>query len=311
MSKRAYSGVWSAAPTPFTSDMTVDEASIERMVEHHLRLKIDGLFLCGTCGEGPWMTDSQRRAVVRLTVKAVQGRIPIAVQVTDNSAARIIDNMSRVADEGASIAVIAPPNFLLNATPGNVTALFMEAIDASQLPVGVYARSGGAVPVALDTYRACYAHDNVCLVKDSTRDPAHRDMALTAREKRPVLALLNGDEFDCASYIAAGYDGLLLGGGVFNGCMARAILEAVQADDSELARDLQARMTSLMYDVFGGEEIACWLTGQKQLLVDMGIFSTAQSYLRYPMTDACRKAISSALEREKDFLLPRSPDPQV
>lgn len=284
--------------------MAVDEAAIVRMVDHHLRLGIDGLFLCGTCGEGPWLTDSQRRAVVRLTVKAAGGRLPIAVQVSDNSSARIIDAMSWAADEGADIAIIAPPNFLLNATPDNVTALFMDAIDASPLPVGIYARSGGAVPVALSTYAACYAHDNVCMVKDSTRDPAHRDTALAARGERPELALLNGDEFDCVSYIAAGYDGLLLGGGVFNGYMARRILEAVRADDLELAQELQARMNRLMYDVFGGEKITCWLTGQKQLLVDMGIFSTPLSYLRYPMTEACRKAIGIALEREREYLLP-------
>jgi len=304
VNRETYTGVWSAAPTPFTSDMAVDVAAVGRMVDHHLRLGIDGLFLCGTCGEGPWMTDAQRRAVVRLTVEAVQGRLPIAVQVTDNSSARIIDNMRWAADEGADIAIVAPPNFLLNATPENVTALFMDAIDASPLPVGIYARSGGAVPIELSVYAACYAHDKVCMVKDSTQDLAHRDTALAAREKRPELALLNGNEFDCVSYIAAGYDGLLLGGGVFNGYLARQILEAVQAGDLELGRQIQTRMTRLMFDVFGGEKITCWLTGQKQLLVDMGIFSTTQSYLRYPMTDACREAIRAAFEREKHDLLP-------
>lgn len=302
--RNTLTGIWSAAPTPFTDEMEVDTAAIGRMVRHHLRIGINGLFLCGTCGEGPWMTDGQRRSVVRATVEAMAGRLPIAVQVTDNSAARIVENMRSATEDGADIAIIAPPSFLLNATPANVTALFREAIEASPLPVGIYARSGGAVPVELETYQACYAHENVCMVKDSTCDLAHRDMALAVREQRPELALLNGNEFDCVNYLAAGYDGLLLGGGVFNGALARAIRDAVRGGDLKLGLELQDRMIRLMYDVFGGEDIVCWLTGQKQLLVEMGIFSTARSYLRYPLTDACRATIKAALEREKDYLLP-------
>jgi len=34
-------------------DREVDRESLGRMVEHHVRLGVDGLFLAGTCGEGP------------------------------------------------------------------------------------------------------------------------------------------------------------------------------------------------------------------------------------------------------------------
>ena len=52
--------IWSATPTPFLSDGSLDERGIGNLVEQHLRLKIDGLFAAGTTGEGPYMPDSQR-----------------------------------------------------------------------------------------------------------------------------------------------------------------------------------------------------------------------------------------------------------
>ena len=58
-------GVWSASPTPFTRKMEIDIQSIERMVEHHIKLGVKGLFLAGTCGEGSWMTNDQRRQLVQ------------------------------------------------------------------------------------------------------------------------------------------------------------------------------------------------------------------------------------------------------
>ena len=54
-------GVWSAAPTPLTEDMRVHTNDIRRMVDHHLTLGINGLFLAGTNGEGPWLLENHRQ----------------------------------------------------------------------------------------------------------------------------------------------------------------------------------------------------------------------------------------------------------
>ena len=296
-------GVWSATPTPFTDNMEIDAESIPRMVRHHARLGVRGLLLCGTCGEGAWMTDLQKQEFVRRVADCAAGRLLVAVQVTDNSAARVYDNMWLAQEGGADIVVMAPPYFLLNATPGNIASLYLDAIRKSPLPVGIYDRgSTGAVVVPNDVLTQLYAEEKVVLVKDSSGDPERRDLALSARAGRPGLHLLNGDEFHCVDYLMNGYDGLLLGGGIFNGFMAEKIMDAFRQRDLEQANALQQRMNRLMWDVYGGKEIACWLTGLKQLLVEMGIFSTTRSYLNYPLTDACRSSIHEALSREADML---------
>ena len=96
--------------------------------------------LGGTCGEGPWTSDRERPTLVRSAAAAAGGWLALAVQVTDNSAARILDNMRAAAEDRADLAVIAPPYFLLNATPANVTSLYLDAIRTSPLPVGNYDR---------------------------------------------------------------------------------------------------------------------------------------------------------------------------
>lgn len=296
-------GVWSATPTPFTDNMEIDADAIPRMVRHHLRLGIRGLFVGGTCGEGPWMTDLQRQELVRRVAECSAGRLLVAAQVTDNSAARIYDNMWLAQEHGADIVVIAPPYFLLNATPSTIASLYLEAIRRSPLPVGIYDRGlSGAVVVPNEVLAEVYAEDKVVLAKDSSGDPERRDIALAARAERPGLHLLTGNEFNCVEYLAHGYDGLLLGGGIFNGYLAGKIMAAFRRREIELANALQERMNQLMWDVYGGKEIACWLTGLKHLLVEMGIFGTTKNYLGYPLTDTCRDAIQAALEREADML---------
>jgi dihydrodipicolinate synthase/N-acetylneuraminate lyase len=308
--KAGFSGVWSAAPTPFTERMTVDVDSAKRMVDHHHRLGVTGLFLAGTNGEGPWLPEDGLRILVRTVIKANRGRMTIAVQVTDNSVVRILDNIHRAADDGADVAVIAPPYFaLLYASPGErarrLEDLYLEAVRRSPLPVGIYDRGNGSAVVIPERVLArVYREPNVRIVKDSSVLASHLGLAVKARQRRPDLALFCGYEFDCVKYLRAGYDGLLLGGGVFNGYIAGLILRAMAAGDEKAAEAHQARMNRLMYTVYGGKKIRAWLSGEKYLLVKMGIFGTHKNFPDYPLTDREKKSIEEVLKKEKDILLP-------
>jgi 4-hydroxy-tetrahydrodipicolinate synthase len=305
-----FSGVWSAAPTPFTEAMTVDVDSVKRMVDHHLRLGVKGLFLAGTNGEGPWLPEKELRTLVRAVVKAVRGRMTVAVQVSDNSAARILDNAGKAADDGADMAVIAPPYFFMSyhspkEKEKHLADLYLEAVRKSPLPVGIYDRGNYSAVLIPETLLArAYREPNVRIVKDSSVMDAHLKIALEARRGRPDLALFDGDEFNCVKYLKAGYDGLLLGGGIFNGHIANLIFAAMAAGDEETAARLQAHMNRLMFVVYGGKKIRAWLSGEKYLLVRMGIFKTYRNFPDYPLTAADKARIDRLFERERDLLLP-------
>lgn len=298
-------GVWSATPTPLTDTLTLDVDSVPRLVAHHLRLGVRGLFLGGTCGEGPWLRRADLRGLVRAAAAASAGRLLLAVQITDNSVGRMLENAEQAAADGADIAVIAPPHFLLNATDENVRNLYVETLRRCPLPVGIYDRgNGGSVPVSAGVLETVYAEPAVVLVKDSSMDAGRRDLALRARRQRPDLRLLTGYEFDVVSYMRQGYNGALLGGGIFNGRLAALILEACAKGDASGAQTLQERMNALMWDVYGGREITCWLTGLKELLVRLGVFRTHRNLLNYPLTESCSRAIDRVLEQDRDVLLP-------
>ena len=116
--------------------------------------------------------------------------------------------------------------------------------------------------------------------------------------------ILNGNEFNCVTYIKAGYDGLLLGGGIFNGYIAGCIIQAVKTGDFNKAEKLQKLMNNIMFAVYGGKQCKCWLSGEKKLMVDMGIFRTWKGYLGYPLTKSCCAAIKRVLKNNSNMLMP-------
>lgn len=307
MADRVYkAGVWSAAPTPLTDAGQVDIESLQRLTEHHIRLGVKGVFLCGTSGEGPWMTPRMCREVVDTTVKAAAGRLKVSVQVTDNSAVRILDNISQFADSGVDAVITASPFFQLNASQEYLRDMYLEVLDKSPLPVGYYNRGKhSAVVVETDTITEFMSHQNLIMVKDSSGDKeAMKQLAEYAATLDNPPLLLDGDEFDCVPYLKAGYDGVLFGGGCFNGYMSNQILNAASAGDFDTAQNWQDRMAAMLKEIFGGDGFPCWLAAQKQVLVELGVFSTNKTIINYSLTPECHETLKAVIEREKEFLLP-------
>ena len=299
-------GVWSATPTPFTETMEIDSEAVSRLVDHHLRLGVKGLFLGGTSGEGPWMTDSDRLELAKCVAKNNKGRMLLAMQITDNSAARMIDNIKRIEDSGIDITVIAPPFFQANADQEYLKKLYFEVIESSSLPVGIYHRGKhSSVPIEVDTLAEIIAHPKVLMVKDSSSDAAAREMICGAIKKRKdELFALDGDEFNSVPYAVAGYDGFMFGGACFNGFMANKILELAKSGDVDGAQVMQDHMNNIMTRAFGGEGLPCWLAGQKQMMVELGIFNTCKTIINYKLTDECAQTIKQIVKEETEYLLP-------
>lgn len=288
--------VWSATPTPFTADGRIDVPSVHRMVAHHVDLGVAGIMLAGTCGEGPWLRDSDRELLARTAVDAAEQRLTIAMQVSDNSWGRVLDNVERAASWGVDLAVVAAPSFFFNSNQKRIVEHYVKVARRSFLPVGLYDR-GSHSPYGVEESHLpeLLSEPNIVVIKDSSQQESRRKCYLAARAARPELKIFSGSEFDCNEYIEAGYDGLLLGGGIFNALLAHAIIKAVRAGDGPCAQALQARMNDLMYRVYGGTQITCWMTGLKELLVQLGIFSTNFNLLEYPLTPECLFQIKAAV----------------
>jgi 4-hydroxy-tetrahydrodipicolinate synthase len=226
--------------------------------------------------------------------------------VTDNSAIRILDNIAYFADSGVDAVVMAPPFFQINEDQEYLKNMFLEVLDKSSLPVGYYHRgTASSVSVEVDTIIELMAHKNLIMIKDSSGNMDTMKKLSDHVETMFVSPLLlTGDEFNSVPYLKSGYDGCLFGGGCFNGAMSNKIIKAASEGDFNSAQQWQDRMSAMMIEIFGGDGFPCWLAAQKQVLVELGVFSTNKTIINYQLTDECHVALKNVIEREKEFLLP-------
>jgi 4-hydroxy-tetrahydrodipicolinate synthase len=64
-------------------------------------------------------------------------------------------------------------------------------------------------------------------------------------------------------------------------------------------------MNRMMWDIYGGKRIQCWLSGEKYLLMRLGVFKTWKNCPLFPLTSACRRNIERTIKQNRKWLLPK------
>ena len=114
--------------TPFTADGTVDEDGLRRLVAY-LSDKVDGLFICGSYGSGPMMSLEERKRVAEITVKTVDGKIPVVTHTGTTNTRDTIELSRHAADIGcAAVSAVGPYYFKHN--EDNLLAFYSALVES-------------------------------------------------------------------------------------------------------------------------------------------------------------------------------------
>ncbi|HOU13824.1 MAG TPA: dihydrodipicolinate synthase family protein [Anaerolineae bacterium] len=81
MSFQSFHGAWPALITPATAEGEVNVPVLRDLTAHLLNKGIGGLYVCGTTGEGMFMSVAERQLVAETVIDEVNGRTPVIVHV--------------------------------------------------------------------------------------------------------------------------------------------------------------------------------------------------------------------------------------
>lgn len=103
-------GAVAALFTPFTTrGESIDEGALRAHVEWLLGNGIHGLMTCGTTGEGPLLTNAERRRVLELVVDVTAGRVPVIAHIGSLTTRETIDLARHAVDCGAAAVSVVTP----------------------------------------------------------------------------------------------------------------------------------------------------------------------------------------------------------
>ena len=134
-----YTGLFAAVFTPMNKDGSLNPGLIPGIVDHLIRIRISGLYVCGSTGEGPSLSSEERRATAAAYIEAAAGKLPVIVQVGHNSLTEARALACHAESIGADAISALPPWYFKIDSPETLIDCISEISSAApNLPFYYY-----------------------------------------------------------------------------------------------------------------------------------------------------------------------------
>ncbi|GAA4832675.1 dihydrodipicolinate synthase family protein [Algivirga pacifica] len=204
-----WKGVYPAVTTKFTENDTLDLALFKKNIDAQLEAGVDGIILGGTLGEASTLTEEEKSTLVRTTVAHVAGKVPVIINIAEQTTKGAIAAAAKAKEDGASGLMLLPP-MRYAATDYETVAYFAEIAKSTDLPIMIYNNPVDyKTLVTLDMFEELTQYENIQAVKESTRDLSN----VTRMKNRfgDRFQILSGVDTLALESLAMGADGWVAG----------------------------------------------------------------------------------------------------
>lgn len=285
-----FQGTGTALVTPFTKDGAVDEKALRRLVDFQITNGVEALVPVGTTGEGPTLSDAERRRVFEIVRDQAGGRAKIFGGTGSNSTAKTIELTKMAKEVGLDAALIVGPYYNKPTQEGYVQH-FRAVAEAVDIPVIIYnvpGRTGGNIEAAT-VIRMAEEIPAIIAIKEASGNIGQ--IMDLARNRPARLSLLSGDDAITLPVMALGGDGCI---SVVANETPKEFSDMVRAclkDDWRTARTLHEKLLPLM----NGNFIESNPIPVKATLAMMGMIEEVYRLPLVPISEKNREKLKSIL----------------
>ena len=163
------SGICVPICTPFDeTGETLDETALRNHIDSMLEAGVHIILVCGGTGEFPYLRAREKRRIVEISAKHVDGRAAFMVQSSAINTADTIEESKHAEGLGADAVMILPPYFEGPDRAG-VCDHYEKLAAALEVPIMLYnIPQSTAIDITPDLYKELLSIDNVRYIKDST-----------------------------------------------------------------------------------------------------------------------------------------------
>ena len=232
-----WSGCGTALVTPFRRSGDLDEQAVARLARRQVENGVHFLVPCGTTGESPTLSTTEKLKVVDLVVAEANGRVPVLAGAGSNDT-RAAVNLAQAMEAHGADGILSVTPYYNKPTPEGLYRHYRAIADAVDLPVIVY-NVPGRTSCNIDplTLIRLAEIENIVGVKEASGDLAQ--IKTICHEKPESFCVLSGDDALALDVIALGGVGVI---SVISNELPKEMSELV---DAALAHDLDTARAAL------------------------------------------------------------------
>jgi len=237
-----------ALVTPMHADGTIDEDSLQRLVDFHVSQRSDALVAVGTTGESATLDEHEHCHLIRRIVEMAAGRIPVIAGTGANSTREAID-LTRCAHEaGADACLLVTPYYNKPTQEGLYRhhLAIAEAVPVPQILYNVPGRT--ACDMLPETVERLAKVGNIIGIKEATGNLERaRDIMQRCGAD---FAVYSGDDATAMELMLMGGKGnISVTANVAPGAMHELCMAAMRGD-RQAAEAINSRLESLHRTLF-------------------------------------------------------------
>lgn len=296
--KPAFSGIIPPMVTPLLSDnLSLDLDGVKHLVEHLVSGGVHGIFILGTTGESTSLSYKTREQLIIESCKAVNGRVPVFVGITDTSIEESV-HLALIAQKAGAAAVVAAPPYYYGLGQEELYKYYWSLADQVSLPLFLYNMpSHTKINIDTKTVVRLAEHQNIVGLKDSSANAVYFQSLCYLLKTN--FSLLVGPEEITAETVLMGGNGGVNGGANLFPKLYVALYNAALAKDFariEELQDLVMEISTRIYTV--GSYGSSYLKGLKGALSALGIVN---GNIAPPFTTFDEKEMTKVIANIKDI----------
>jgi 4-hydroxy-tetrahydrodipicolinate synthase len=163
-----FHGVFPYLVSPLDADGTVKADVLGRLCDDLIGAGVHGLTPLGSTGEFAYLDRAQRTAVVRATIEAARGRVPVVAGVASTSTTDAVAQAREYERLGAD-GILAILESYFPVKDAQIEAYFRAIADAVDVPVVIYTNPQfQRSDLTLDVIGRLAAHPRIGYIKDAS-----------------------------------------------------------------------------------------------------------------------------------------------
>ena len=242
-----FTGTCTALITPFLGGQ-VNYPMMERLLQRQMDAGIHTVVLCGTTGESPTLTDTEKLTLFHLGKEFAGNRMNIICGTGSNDTRHAVE-LSVAAEKAGADALLVVAHYYNKGNPDGQYAHFLTIAHSVSIPVILYnvpGRTGTDIPVSV--YQKLSAVPNIIGVKEASTDIVK--IARIRNACPPSFQIWSGNDEQAVAAMAMGAQGLISVVSNVLPVETQAMTAAALAGDFDTASALQCSLLPLIDALF-------------------------------------------------------------
>ncbi len=236
-----------AIVTPFKNNK-VDEKALADLIEWHISEGTNAIVPCGTTGEASTLDYDEHYKVIEITVKTVNGRVPVIAGTGANSTDETIMMTERAKKLGSDGVLLVTP-YYNKPTQEGLYRHYKKIAETVDIPIVLYnvpSRTG--INMLPQTVARLAELKNIMAIKEATGNM--KQVSDIIRLCGDSITLISGDDFTTLTLFALGGKGVISVVANVAPKNVSDMLKALETDNFKEARKLHYQLEPLNQAMF-------------------------------------------------------------